>query len=176
MLAPHCSARAAARVEQPNAEPRRPCWRYARAACAAASTAATRSPRRSNSSETEANCAAPPSRRASANRAATPARGPSTIPSARASSCAERSPNWVAVCGRIASAADSPGSGEPLGRRQHDGDRLARPRPGPRPPMPGPRSTRSPATEMDGLPCRVRQPAAASSVDPRTASAVACGM
>ena len=64
-----------------NADPRRSWLRYARAAWAAASTAATRSPIRSNSSDTEDNSAASPSCRATANRAATPTRGPSTIAS-----------------------------------------------------------------------------------------------
>ena len=51
------------------------------AACAAASTAATTSPMRSNSSDTAANSATSASRRDSANRDGEAARGPSTIPS-----------------------------------------------------------------------------------------------
>jgi hypothetical protein len=106
---PHCSVRATARVEHPNADPRRLWLRFARAACAAASTAATGSPMRSNCSDTEANSAASTSRRASTNRAARPARGPSTIESSsRNLGALVRSQNWVAVCRRTTSTANCP--------------------------------------------------------------------
>ena len=113
--APGCWRRRIVRPGHPrvssiaNAEPRRSLRRYAMAACAAASTAATRSPMRSKSSDTEANSAASPSRSASANRAARPTRGPSTIDSSsRNRGAPERSPNWVAVCRQSTSNANCP--------------------------------------------------------------------
>ena len=64
---------------------------------------------RSNSSDTDGNSAASPSRRASANRAARPTRGPSTIDSSsRNLGAPVRSPNWVAVCRHSTSAANCP--------------------------------------------------------------------
>ena len=107
--APHCSANASALAEQPNADPRKSLCRYAMAACAAASTAAIKSPISSNSADTDANSAPSSSCNASAKRAARPARGPSTIAaSSRNRGPQERSPNCVAVCKHITSGANCP--------------------------------------------------------------------
>jgi len=89
-----CSASASARAEHANADPRKSFRRYAMAACAAASKAATRSPICSNSSDTAANSDPSPASNAAANRAATRTRGPSTMAaSSRRRWAHERSPS-----------------------------------------------------------------------------------
>ena len=63
----------------------------------------------SKSLDTKASSSASPALNAVVNLAATPARGPSTISaSSRNRFARELSPNWVAVCKHITSAADSP--------------------------------------------------------------------
>ena len=63
----------------------------------------------SKSSDTADNSAASPSCKAAAKRAAKPTRGPSTIASSsRSLGALVRSPNCVAVCRQITSAANCP--------------------------------------------------------------------
>ena len=157
-MPPHCWASASACAEDLSADPGDPRRRYTIAACAAASTAATRSPIRSKSSDTAANSGASRSRRAAANGLPGPARGPSTIDSSsRNRDAPERSPNWTCGLQTHHFGRELTLGARHLGGRQHHVDRFADGALACGNPCRGPGSARSRATEQVVEACRAPQ-------------------